>query len=579
MRPDSFFHKSENPQAFFVSDITSVLSSSGVAPTGIEDFNDNYAKDNVNVSTMTTQSFMSNLVKVEDTGSTNYLSNIRYAAGATFDSIFSPYSTNFGHSGYFSSFEIPTNKSEPNSLTLNPFNPNNELSLYYAPSGSDLWTHSLAKTGAPTAAELAKFSDPSGWLDYGHNISAAVVGTGIGESGEYPYDLNFEKDFYGRKKVEVENIRSVGLRSPMVLTGWGFDVDGKPVPNEKPDEPTDTFAAGAFSDVSNWKSGPLDVRWDDERKVWAAGTSTKIFLVKTTNVSNPPHFSYEVDRSDSRSQFTRFGPDAGLKTFDKDAAIHDPEHLSYIQNADNVNGYEQLNYGGIEYPYYEAFIIRETKDETDSNTYYNIWTDDCNDCGHITNSGCGTQHGSPSKDKKILIENPLRQSLEVGDLAFTVKTGRKEKVNTGTFSGGTGAGASGQIVVDEYGEASGEILSSGSGYDLGAIAIVQGDICMDLSLTFATGSPISLSEINIGGVTTGFSPGTYPVDIISTDAIAQTEELDIHWILQAEFKSQQIVTHVECEGGLLQSCSMKIQTQGFKTCEWCGEDTTFINAF
>jgi hypothetical protein len=269
MRPDSFFHKSENPQTFFVSDITSVLSSSGVAPTDIEDFNDNYAKDNVNVSTMTTQSFMSNLVKVEDTGSTNYLSNIRYAAGATFDSIFSPYSTNFGHSGYFSSFEIPTNKSEPNSLTLNPFNPNNELSLYYAPTGSDLWTHSLADTGAPTAAELAKENSPSGWLEYGHNISAAVVGTGIGEVGEYPYDLNFEKDFYGRKKVEVENIRSVGLRAPMVLTGWGFDIDGKPVPADTED--AEVFASGAFSNPSNWKSGPLDVRWDDERKVWAAG--------------------------------------------------------------------------------------------------------------------------------------------------------------------------------------------------------------------------------------------------------------------------------------------------------------------
>lgn len=37
---------------------------------------------------MTTKSFMSNLVKIEDTGNSNYLSNIRYAAGATFDSIF-----------------------------------------------------------------------------------------------------------------------------------------------------------------------------------------------------------------------------------------------------------------------------------------------------------------------------------------------------------------------------------------------------------------------------------------------------------------------------------------------------------
>ena len=476
---------------------------------------------------------------------------------AGFDTIFSPYTTASGHAE-LPHFEIPTNLTEPNSYTLDPFNPNN-----------------IFTTGT-SAAPVSQAENNAIFQASGHNIQMANTWSNADIFGASSGDVDFAKDLYDNGEFEYDNIRSIGLRSPIVLTGWGFDIDGKPVPADTGD--ANVFASGAFREPSNWKSGPLDVRWDDERKVWAAGTSTKIFLVKTTNVSNPPQFSYEVDRSDSRSQFTRFGPDAGLKTFNKDAVIHDPEYLAYTANADNVGGYEQLNYGGIEYPYYEAFIIRETKDETDSNTYYNIWTDDCNDCGHITNSGCGTQHGSASKDKKILIENPLRQSLEVGDLAFTVKTGRKEKVNTGTFSGGSGTGASGQIVVDQYGVATTQVLGEGSGYSVGAIGIVAGDICIDLSLVFGTAGT-GLSAINIGGITTGFIPGTYSVDIISTDATSETEELDIHWILQAEFKSQQIVTHVECEGGLLQSCSMKIQTQGFKTCEWCGEDTTFINAF
>ena len=512
----------------------------------------------------------------ENLGSINIPKQRESNAAVSFDSIYSPYSTYFGtESGGLPHFEVPTNKNEPNSLTLNPFNPNNSLSLYYAESGGTLWTNSLADTGAVASGEAEKLNNPSGWLESGHTISWATHGT-----GQF-YDLSFDDEFLNSKasgdkfSVEVENIRGVGLRSPMVLTGWGFDVDGKPVPNEKPDEPTDTFATGAFSDVSNWKSGPLDVRWDDERKVWAAGTSTKIYLTKTTNVYNPPYFSYEVDRSDSRSQFTRFGPPT-LKSFSATGDIHDPEYLAYTANSDNAGGYEQLNYAGIEYPHYEAFIIRETKDDTSSSSYYNIWTDDCNDCGHITNSGCGTQHGSPSKDKKIIIENPLRQSLEVGDLAFTVKTGRKQKVNTGTFTGGSGAGASGNIQVDVSGNATTNVTAAGSGYSLGGIGIVTG-ICANISLVFGTAST-GLSAINLSG-TEGFRPGTYNLDIIPNNATADTEELDIHWILQAEFKSQQIVTHVECEGGLLQSCSMKIQTQGFKTCEWCGEDTTFINAF
>jgi hypothetical protein len=49
--------------------------------------------------------------------------------------------------------------------------------------------------------------------------------------------------------------------------------------------------------------------------------------------------------------------------------------------------------------------------------------------------------------------------------------------------------------------------------------------------------------------------------------------------MQSEFKSQQVVTHAECSAGVLQTCTMKIQTQGFKTCEHCGEDTAFINAY
>lgn len=569
MRPDSFFHKSENPQAFFVSDITSVLSSSGVAPTDIEDFNDNYAKDNVNVSTMTTQSFMSNLVKIEDTSSTNYLSNIRYAAGATFDSIFSPYSTNFGHSGYFSSFEIPTNKSDPNSLTLNPFNPNNELSLYYAPTGSDLWIHSLADTGAPTAAELAKQNDPSGWLEYGHNISAAVVGTGIGEVGEYPYDLNFEKDFYGRKKVEVENIRSVGLRSPMVLTGWGFDINGGPVPADTGD--ATAFASDAFKNVANWKSGPLDVRWDDDRKVWAAGTVTKHYLVKMTNTYNSSHFSYEVQRSDSRSQYSR--ETLSARAFDASATIYDPEYIAYTADDRNLGAFERLDFTGLEYPHYEAFIVRETKDDV-GNVYYNLFTDDCQDCGHITNSGCGTQHESSSVGKKILIENPLRQSMNVGDLAFTVKTGRRKKVNTGEFTGGSGTGASGELQTDANGNMIAVIRGGGTGYTYGGFAIPSGNICTNISLTFGGGS---LTDITVNP-TAGFAiDQTYPLAIYPNDATIATEDLDIHWIVQAEFKSQQVTTHVEADGGILQTCTAIVQTQGFKSCEQCGEDLTLIN--
>ena len=122
----------------------------------------------------------------------------------------------------------------------------------------------------------------------------------------------------------------------------------------------------------------------------------------------------------------------------------------------------------------------------------------------------------------------------------------------------------------------GDITAAGSDYDNGGFAIINGNICANVTLTFGGGSN-ALTAITVSP-TTGFVADTiYPLSIYPNDATTETEELDIHWILQAEFKSQQVTTHVECDGGILQTCTTQIQTQGFKTCEWCGEDLTLIN--
>ena len=465
---------------------------------------------------------------------------------AGFDTIFSPYTNASGHSE-LPHFEIPTNLTEPNAFTLDPFNPNNIFS-----------------TGNSQAVNNQIYQNS------GHNIQLANTWTTGDVGGVTAGDVFFAKDIYNHGEFTYDGVKSIGLRSPMVLTGWGFDVDGKPVPADTGD--STIFASGAFKNPNDWKSGPLDVRWDDERKVWAAGTSTKIYLVKTTNAYNPSHFSYEVQRSNSRSQYSR--DTLSAKSFDSSATIYDPEYVAYNANDKNTGAFERLDFTGLEYPHYEAFVIRETKEDVGP-TYYNLFTDDCQDCGHITNSGCGTQHGSSSVGKKILIENPLRQSLNVGDLAFTVKTGRKKKVNAGEFTGGSGSGASGILQTDASGNMSGVVQGGGTGYTHGGFAIPSGDICTNVSLTFNGGGSLTDISITPSG---GFAVNqTYPLAIYPNDATVSTEELDIHWILQAEFKSQQVTTHVEADGGILQTCTTKIQTQGFKTCEWCGEDLTLVN--
>ena len=487
------------------------------------------------------------------------------------DALFVPY-TNAVSGNFLPHFETPTSTAVGTSLTLDPFNPLNELTV----------------AGKSHTAE--------DWYDKGHNVSFALNYNPY-ESGmeklypdgdDAPQDFNFEKDFFSRHKAETSGIRAVGLRAPMILSGWGYDTNGSPVPASG-----GVLHPEATWNPNLWKTGPVDFRWDDARKVWSAGGGgdTTYYLCKVTSTYNPTSFSFEVDRSKSRDQYTRNAPTV-QRAFSASDPIYDPEYVAYYANEDNAGQYESLDYAGVEFPFYEAFIVRDTSDVVNSASYYNIWTEDCSDCGVIQNE-CGASgsatfgaHSGVSTNKKILIENPLRQALDTGDLCFTINTGRTKNVNTGSFSGGSGVGASANLVVDATGGASVDVLASGRGYTAGAFALTSGcDICANVTLFFETGigdiatTGMALVSGTVDPSTGLKATGTCPIQIIPSNATADTESLPIHWIMQAEFKSQQVVTHAECGGGVLQTCTMKIQTQGFKTCEHCGEDTAFINAY
>jgi hypothetical protein len=560
---------------------TGDVTATGLSPTGGVDppiKGSFQSVSHVTIGIMSYQDLSNSLGHFSEvSGLSNDIQNPWNTVGAVgLDGLFVPYS-NSRDSGvpFLPHFEEPSSSEVATSKTLDPFNPYDSL----------------------TVAGKSHTSDD--WYDDGHNISFAlnynpldsgVSGSGgfVGESGLYPsgegrpVDMTFEKDYFVRHKVETSGIRSVALRSPLILSGWGYDTEGNAVPasgNQPHPEAT--------RNPNIWKTGPLDARWDDDRKVWAAGGGTSAFyLSKITNVYTPTSFSFEVDRSATRDQYTRNAPTT-RRPFNSSDAIYDPEYVAYYNNSENIGQYESLDYSSVEFPYYEAFIIRSTSDEVNSSSYYNIWTEDCSDGGVIQNpvatSGSSTfgVHSGVSTNRKILIENPLRQALDAGDLCFTISTGRSKNVNTGTFSGGSVSGvASGNLVIDANGSGSVQIVSSGSGYTAGGFGLLSGcDVCANITLYFQNSSPFGLASGTVDPSTGLQTTGTCPIQIIPTDATADTESLPIHWIQQAEFKSQQVVTHAECSAGILQTCTMKIQTQGFKTCEHCGEDTAFINPY
>lgn len=124
----------------------------------------------------------------------------------------------------------------------------------------------------------------------GHDIQAVIYGDVpdgdlvIGNlDGVYPSTISY---------------RPLALRGPLVLTGWGYDTDDNPVPS-KP------LASGEIAGVSGvaiqfadnylqrsdlWKTGPVDIRWNDEKKLWVASggdNNSKIVKVLQDGIVPP----------------------------------------------------------------------------------------------------------------------------------------------------------------------------------------------------------------------------------------------------------------------------------------------------
>ena len=86
--------------------------------------------------------------------------------------------------------------------------------------------------------------------------------------------------------------RFVGLRGPLVLHSWGYDLDGKPIPNEADNDDdtksgnftngklTDRFLKDWLQKPSSWPVAPVDLRFDRARGVWVSPQPYTIVTAK-----------------------------------------------------------------------------------------------------------------------------------------------------------------------------------------------------------------------------------------------------------------------------------------------------------
>jgi hypothetical protein len=143
-------------------------------------------------------------------------------------------------------------------------------------------------------------------FNYGNNIQGYHKGKDIADpenAGDFDASFDYSAIKTGSLKQKGYDPRAIGFRAPMMIVGWGYDTSGKPVPNADYDaDPTIYDAAGEIippeasgSDeflpdyqwrMDKWKAGPLDVRWDREKKTWTAGGAMEINLLQAARCFN-----------------------------------------------------------------------------------------------------------------------------------------------------------------------------------------------------------------------------------------------------------------------------------------------------
>lgn len=192
---------------------------------------------------------------------------------------------------------------------IKPFSTNINITGYphHEPS---IWSN----TGLVGAAysNWAGGADSSGLNPYGIN----TLGEGIVSGPNKPADLDLFMD--------RADVRTQGIKFPMQVVGWGFDIFGYPAPNYNrvwdasgvynPDtkysstySPTGGLPAPFFHasggaifvkghDVpyDYWKAGPVDLRWDIYRKVWTSPNSVQAGKILRAYNSGSPVANYDV---------------------------------------------------------------------------------------------------------------------------------------------------------------------------------------------------------------------------------------------------------------------------------------------
>ena len=89
------------------------------------------------------------------------------------------------------------------------------------------------------------------------------------------------------KNTTISQVRTVGLKGPLLLSSWGYDMGGKPVPSkEETGDDSFRFKPDFSGQRADLKTGPVHLLWDEERQVWSGGLPM-LMGVATSDIESP----------------------------------------------------------------------------------------------------------------------------------------------------------------------------------------------------------------------------------------------------------------------------------------------------
>jgi len=162
-----------------------------------------------------------------------------------------------------------------------------------------------------------------------------------------------------------EDYRFLGLRGPMVLHAWGYDTEGKPIPNAA--DELENMATGDFTEnnlkdkffnnwlqhPSAWPVGPIDLRFDRKRGMWVTPQGYKIVVAQLTEALEPYGSATAKLINKNSDEDQTYGEDLWDSDGNAVKATEENDTQAYIKLVDRIGS--SFNEDDLVYAYYDTF--------------------------------------------------------------------------------------------------------------------------------------------------------------------------------------------------------------------------------